>query len=141
MRIHKEFPRQIHLYVSDSQWDALHEEALSQRIGVSSLVRGCIDQQLNPELRLKFIINNRDNEITRLHGEVLPHLDEMERQEYGELTVASDPDTDEVQIEWLKTKKEMLAQRATHKVQKAADTSHSEELKIDELLDEFKNRT
>lgn len=132
MRISKEFNRQIHLYVSDSQWDALHEEALSQRIGVSSLVRGCIDSQLDPELRLKSIIDNRDTELTRLHGEVLSHLDEMEAHEYDELSL-SEGTTEEMQIEWLKAKKEQIgAPKVT------MESTH--ELPVDALLQEFKDR-
>ena len=129
MRIHKEFPRQIHLYVSDSQWDALHEEATNQRIGVSSLVRDCIDQQLDPELRLKTILDNRTTPIIRLQGEIIPQLDAMELQEFHELPP-------EAEIEWLLAKKAQLEVPAvvTEPVGKL------DELPVDKLLKEFKDR-
>ena len=135
MRIHKEFPKQIHLYVSDSQWDALHEEATNQRIGVSSLVRDCIDQQLDPELRLKTILDNRSTPITRLVGEVLPLLDEVERHEYNELSLATG-DTEEAQIEWLLAKKAQIEVPAVA----TEPVGKLDELPVDELLKEFKDR-
>ena len=129
MRIHKEFPKQIHLYVSDSQWDALHEEATNQRIGVSSLVRDCIDQQLDPELRLKTILDNRTTPIIRLQGEIIPQLDAMELQEFHELPP-------EAEIEWLLAKKSQLEVPAVA----TEPVSEQDKLPIDELLKEFKDR-
>lgn len=102
-----EYDEWIKFRISKSQLEALREEAANQRVGVSALIRSCIDQHLDPEMRLKHIINNRDTELMRLSAEVVPQLDEMERQEYFELA-SQEYDNTDPQVEWLKAKKNAI---------------------------------
>ena len=131
----KEYERWIKFRISESQLAALREEATNQRIGVSSLIRDCIDQHLDPELRLKSIIDNRSVPIVRLRDEVFPQLDEVEMHEYNELTLATGAN-EEAQIEWLLAKKAQLEVPAVA----TEPVSEQDKLPIDELLKEFKDR-
>ena len=131
----KEYDTWIKLRLSKSQLAALREEATNQRIGVSSLIRDCIDQHLDPELRLKSIIGNRSVPIVRLRDEVFPQLDEVEMQEYDELSLATGT-SEEAQIEWLLAKKAQIEVPAVV----TEPVSEQDELPVDELLKEFKDR-
>ena len=98
----KEFESWIKIRISERQLVALREESVNRGMGVSAIIRLCIDQFIDPEVTLQAAVNARTTPILQMQTDVLPTLDAMELAEYGEL------DSEEQQMDWMRAKKESL---------------------------------
>ncbi len=86
--------------------DTIYEEAKAQGITGASIIRRCIEDELDPERRLELMLKSRSTPLERLLPQIWPNLDAGEQDQYDEMCRGTEDES--ILLKWLNDKLKAL---------------------------------